>query len=74
MVTNVALDKLRAGQPAMGLALGLNDPVIAEMFGRSGIDWVWIDDQHGVYDRASVLRAIQVIGPGRGAHRACRLQ
>ncbi len=67
MVTNVALDKLRAGQPAMGLALGLNDPVIAEMFGRSGIDWVWIDDQHGVYDRASVLRAIQVIGPGGAA-------
>lgn len=62
MVSNVALEKLRAGQPAMGLSLGLNDPVIAEMFGRSGIDWIWIDDQHGTYDRASVLRAIQVVG------------
>lgn len=62
MVNNVALEKLRAGEPAMGLALGLNDPVVAEMFGRSGVDWIWIDDQHGTQDRASVLRAIQVVG------------
>lgn len=62
MVSNVALEKLRAGQPAMGLSLGLSDAVIAEAFGRSGIDWIWIDDQHGATDRGALLQAIQVVG------------
>ncbi|MGD9495362.1 MAG: HpcH/HpaI aldolase/citrate lyase family protein [Armatimonadota bacterium] len=63
MVSNRALEKIRAGQPAFGLSMGMNDPIVAELFARSGVDWVWIDDQHGAFDRSSVLRAIQVITP-----------
>ncbi len=63
MVSNRALDKIRAGEPAFGLSMGMNDSVVAELFACSGVDWVWIDDQHGTFDRDSVLRAIQVISP-----------
>ncbi len=63
MVSNRALEKIRAGQPAFGLAMAMSDSVVAELFARSGVDWIWIDDQHGTFDRDSVLRAIQVIAP-----------
>jgi len=63
MLKNGALDKIRADQPAFGLSIGLNDPIVPELFARSGIDWLWIDDQHGALDRASILRAIQVATP-----------
>jgi len=63
MVKNRALEKMRAGQPAFGLSMGMSDPIVAEMFARSGIDWIWIDDQHGTFDRDSVLRTIQIATP-----------
>ncbi len=63
MLTNRALDKIRADRPAFGLSIGLNDPIVPELFARSGIDWLWIDDQHGTLDRAGILRTIQVATP-----------
>lgn len=60
---NRVLEKLRAGETTVGLAMAMNDPIVAEYFAHSGIDWVWIDEQHGSFDRASMRHAIQVIAP-----------
>jgi len=63
MVKNRALEKMRAGRPAFGLSMGTSDPIVAELFARSGVDWIWIDDQHGGYGRESVLSIIQIATP-----------
>ncbi len=63
MLTNRPLEKLRAGQPSFGFAMGMKDPVVAEYLSNSGIDWIWIDEQHGTlgYEAMNVL--MQIIGP-----------
>lgn len=61
MVRNTPLEKLRAGEPAFGLAMASSDSLIAEIMARSGVDWIWVDEQHGSWDRAAMYRAIQVI-------------
>ena len=61
MLTNTPLERLRAGKPTFGLAMASSDPLIAEIMGRSGADWIWVDEQHGSWDRAAMYRAIQII-------------
>ncbi len=63
MLKNRALEKIRAGQPAFGLSMSMGESVVAEWFARSGFDFIWIDEQHGTFNRDSLLRTIQVIGP-----------
>ncbi len=62
MVPNTPLEKVRAGQPTFGLAISLGNTIVAEMFARCGIDWVWIDEQHGAWGREKMYQAIQVVG------------
>jgi 4-hydroxy-2-oxoheptanedioate aldolase len=62
MIKNTPLEKVRAGQPTFGLAMGTSNTNIAEILGRSGVDWIWIDEQHGAWDREKMYQAIQVIG------------
>ena len=62
MVRNVPLEKVRAGEPTFGLAMGTSNTNIAEILARSGVDWIWIDEQHGAWDRENMYQAIQVIG------------
>ncbi|MEA3402405.1 MAG: aldolase/citrate lyase family protein [Armatimonadota bacterium] len=63
MVKNRALEKLRAGQPTFGLSMVMDDPIVAEYLANSGVDWIWIDEQHGSFHRQSMMQSIQVIGP-----------
>jgi len=63
MVENLALEKIRRGEVAFGLSLGAGSHIIAEMFAHAGVDWIWIDTQHGYWDYDEALRALQVIGP-----------
>lgn len=62
MVRNLTLEKLRAGQPSFGLAMAMKDPIVAEYLGRSGIDWIWIDEQHGSLGYEAMGAVIQIIG------------
>lgn len=62
MLKNTPLEKVRAGQPTFGLAMGTNNTNIAEILARSGFDWIWIDEQHGAWDRAAMYQAIQIVG------------
>ena len=39
--------KLLEGQVVLGANLNFYAPIIAELYGVMGFDWVWIDCEHG---------------------------
>ena len=45
--TNRAKAKLRAGEIAVGGSVNFYAPIIVELYGVLGFDWVWIDCEHG---------------------------
>ena len=38
--------KLQRGEVCLGAQIALNDPAVAEIFGRAGFDWLVIDTEH----------------------------
>ena len=54
---------LRAGQPQIGLWLGLADTYVAELLATTGFDWLLIDAEHAPNDPRSVLGQLQAVGP-----------
>lgn len=64
MVKNPTLAKIRAGEPALGLACGTGDPILLEMIVNANFDWIWIETQHGYWSYEALLRAMQIIGVG----------
>jgi 4-hydroxy-2-oxoheptanedioate aldolase len=61
---NTAKQKMRAGQPAYGLGLGLGSPLAAELLSRSGIDWLLLDTQHGAWGHDGAIAALMAMGGG----------
>ena len=57
MRTNLALARMRAGQPALGAAAELGAPLAAELLASRGFDWILVDDQHGVWDDQTSMQA-----------------
>ena len=51
--------RLRAGECCIGAQLGLNDPSIAEIFGRAGYDWISIDTEHAPHTVDTVKLMLQ---------------
>lgn len=47
MKANTAKQKMLAGQPAFGYALGSGSPIVAEALAGCGIDFLLLDTQHG---------------------------
>jgi 4-hydroxy-2-oxoheptanedioate aldolase len=69
------LQKVRAGEPALGICLHLTDPAVFEMAGLMGFDAIWMDMEHHGYSvetAANLMRAARVGGsdivarPGKG--------
>ena len=59
------LAKVRAGEPALGIALHLTDPSVFEMAGLMGFDAIWMDMEHHFYSlevAANLMRAARVGG------------
>ena len=57
--------KIRAGEVLFGAWAGLGSPAAAELLGRSGLDWVVIDLEHGAGTEAELLAhltAVEVTG------------
>ena len=56
------LDKLRevinSGEVALGAVLMLNDPLVAEIAGYAGLDFIWIDNEHGLFNPETVKNMI----------------
>ena len=61
MILNSTKQKMVAGQPAFGFALGMGSPLNAELLSRSGIDFVMIDRQHGSWGEDSAIAALVAI-------------
>ena len=47
MRPNAAKQRLLAGQPAIGIFVSANSPLVAEAVGQTGLAWVCVDMQHG---------------------------
>ena len=61
MILNTAKQKMLAGRPAFGFALGMGSPLNAELLSRSGIDFVMVDRQHGSWGEDSAIAALVAI-------------
>ncbi len=53
---------LKAGQPQIGLWLGLADPYAAGLCAGAGFDWLVVDGEHAPNDIRSTLAALTAIG------------
>ncbi len=63
-VTNTAKQKMLAGKPAFGYALGLGSPLAAEALAQTGIDWILLDNQHGSFGPDSTIMALMAMAHG----------
>jgi 4-hydroxy-2-oxoheptanedioate aldolase len=50
---------LKAGKPAIGVAMMLPSPPAAEILAQAGFDWLWIDMEHAATNLETVHRMIQ---------------
>jgi 4-hydroxy-2-oxoheptanedioate aldolase len=61
---NTTLQKLRKGEPTFGYALGLGSPLVAEIMTGTGVDFVFIDNQHGSFGPESTIACLMAISTG----------
>jgi 4-hydroxy-2-oxoheptanedioate aldolase len=61
---NVIQEALLAGRPTYGIWAAGPSAVAAETLGRSGLDWILLDMQHGAVTAADLLPLIQAIELG----------
>ncbi len=64
MYTNTAKQKLRDGKATFGYSLGLGSPLAAEVLGRSGIDFILLDTQHGSFGADSTIACLMAMASG----------
>ncbi|WP_455886203.1 4-hydroxy-2-oxoheptanedioate aldolase [Pseudomonas rustica] len=55
--------RLRAGEPQIGLWLGLADAYCAELAANAGFDWLLLDGEHAPNDIRSLLGQLQSVAP-----------
>ena len=63
MLKNAFKARLKAGEPQIGLWLGLADAYCAELAANAGFDWLLIDGEHAPNDLRSLLGQLQAIAP-----------
>ena len=66
MRNNFVRDKLRRGQPSLGVFLGLQSPNVAELFGHHGYEWLLIETEHNGLDAAEVETMVRAIETTEG--------
>ena len=64
MYVNTTKQKLKAGQPAFGFASGLASPIAVEMLASCGIDFVFLDNQHGSFGADSTIACLMAVSTG----------
>jgi 2-keto-3-deoxy-L-rhamnonate aldolase RhmA len=50
---------LREGRPCLGAQIALSDPVVAEIFGRAGFDWLVLDTEHAAQTMLTARAMLQ---------------
>lgn len=48
--------RMQAGEPLAGMVITLNAPEVAEIASEAGLDWLWLDMEHGLLDVDDVQR------------------
>jgi 4-hydroxy-2-oxoheptanedioate aldolase len=61
---NTAKQRMLAGQPALGIVLGMGSPTVAGIVAACGFDFVLVDNQHGDWDDATTLAAFRNVSLG----------
>lgn len=51
--------RLRAGDVCLGAQIALSDPMVAEIFGRAGFDWLVVDTEHSAHHPLTVRGMLQ---------------
>lgn len=65
MRTNLIKEGIERGSIVSGMTMQLNSPELVEMAGRAGLDFAWMDCEHGSYGLESLVqmfRAADAIG------------
>lgn len=55
------LAKLKSDTPALGCCITLSDPAVTEIAAASGLDFCWIDGEHGILDRVEMQMHIMAL-------------
>lgn len=55
-------DRVLAGETTFGSWLGTGSPVVAEISGRAGFDWLVVDTEHGMGTETNILGHLYAIG------------
>lgn len=61
MRINTAKQKMLEGKPAIGAGASLGAPLGAEILALSGVDYVLVDDQHGIWEPEAMMAAFRSI-------------
>lgn len=61
MRINKAKRRMLEGKPAIGAQVWLGSPLAAEILSLSGFDYVQVDNQHGLWDKNSIMAAFRSI-------------
>ncbi|ALM83478.1 aldolase/citrate lyase family protein [Bordetella sp. N] len=64
---------IAAGQPQIGLWLGLGSPYTAELCAAAGFDWLLIDGEHGPNDTLTLLSQLQATAAYPASHPIARV-
>src|SRR5436305_4357483 len=64
MKVNTAKQKMLNGQPAFGFSMGIPSPHAAEILARTGIDFIFVDTQHGSWGPDTTSLAFMAIHAG----------
>lgn len=51
-------EKMKRGEPVVGVFVLLADSSVSEIVGYSGCDFVWIDSEHGMMDRREIYHHV----------------
>ena len=66
MRTNPLKARLKAGKKCLGAWLATNNPIVAEVYGQAGYDFVIVDHEHGPGDFMGALSQSQALRSGGG--------
>ena len=62
MRTNLVKEKLKRGEPTIGMWISTGNPLAAEILAHAGLDWLTIDMEHNPIDMDSMLNCFYAIG------------
>ncbi len=66
IMNKALLDRLNAGETLIGTHITCNDPLLTEIIGNAGFDYLWIDTEHSYIEKSMLIQHLI-------AARACQI-